>query len=406
MIRRLVVWACCLALIACTSSSMLPPDEYRRIEQKLRESSQVKPQDTLLSFVAQDGCSGKVPEAMAVVPLALPRRDLLSPSSPSNERFPESRYQFNIHCMVVAAEYRQLDIIKWLIESPEIQATPNVFWTGFLKQPTTPLQNAIQNRDHELVDYLLQNGALPYVESLSDGTPYSALIHAARLGDLDLVKLLLVYGAEPNRYIGSETALIAALSAAHAGIAKLLIEHGAFPSYSDAHLPAPIDVARRNGLPEFADYLVSLGAIDPEHQRERVRAARAERTKSALRMAAKTIGTVAGVALIGAAGYYANQPANTATYYTPRKPLPQNRSAPAGASCDNDFECGVGYACIKAPLQTNGSCYRAEQGYGVPSTYTPQVESIGPNLNTQGQCPATPCAPGYRCEVAIGACVR
>lgn len=77
------------------------------------------------------------------------------------------------------------------------------------------------------------------------------------------------------------------------------------------------------------------------------------------------------------------------------------------AGCSSDFECGMGSKCVKAPLQMNGTCMKTVDEYGIQQFNTPSIDSVGPNMNLQGDCDFdTDCGIGFRCHSKYKACVK
>lgn len=75
--------------------------------------------------------------------------------------------------------------------------------------------------------------------------------------------------------------------------------------------------------------------------------------------------------------------------------------------CSSDFSCGIGYTCVKAPLKSRGVCMRSVDEYGLKQYNMPNTNSVGPNLNLDGQCQFnTDCPIGFRCDKTYKACVK
>lgn len=83
-------------------------------------------------------------------------------------------------------------------------------------------------------------------------------------------------------------------------------------------------------------------------------------------------------------------------------------SAPdASFACSSDFSCGYGSRCVKAPLQSSGTCMRNVDEHGIRQFTPPRTNSIGPNMNVRGQCDFnTDCPIGFRCDQRLKACVK
>jgi len=77
------------------------------------------------------------------------------------------------------------------------------------------------------------------------------------------------------------------------------------------------------------------------------------------------------------------------------------------AGCSSDFSCGIGYKCVKAPFQSSGTCMKVVDEYGLPTYDMPSTDSIGPNMNTEGDCDFdTDCPIGFRCHRKYKVCVK
>lgn len=77
------------------------------------------------------------------------------------------------------------------------------------------------------------------------------------------------------------------------------------------------------------------------------------------------------------------------------------------AGCNSDFECGIGYRCVKAPLQSSGTCMKSVDEYGTPTYDLPSTDSVGPNMKIEGDCDFdTDCPIGFRCHQKYKACVK
>lgn len=76
-------------------------------------------------------------------------------------------------------------------------------------------------------------------------------------------------------------------------------------------------------------------------------------------------------------------------------------------SCMSDFDCGIGYSCIKKPFQSNGVCMKNVDEYGNPQYNMPKLNSIGPNMNSDGECSFdTDCPIGFRCDINYKVCIK
>jgi hypothetical protein len=74
-------------------------------------------------------------------------------------------------------------------------------------------------------------------------------------------------------------------------------------------------------------------------------------------------------------------------------------------ACYSDFDCGVGYKCVKAPFESEGTCMKSVDEYGTPQYNSPSTDSIGPK--TEGGCEFdSDCPIGFRCDSYYKECVK
>ncbi|XP_041453218.1 serine/threonine-protein phosphatase 6 regulatory ankyrin repeat subunit B-like [Lytechinus variegatus] len=126
------------------------------------------------------------------------------------------------------------------------------------KNGLTLLNNAIQNTNLEVIDYLITNGAK--TNQSNEGSP---LYMASRLGHLDAVNVLISRGisvnAESHR---GQIPLHAAAATGRIQVVETLIENGSDLNKTDIDGWTPLHAAVQNGHLEVVRYLMWKGAID------------------------------------------------------------------------------------------------------------------------------------------------
>lgn len=116
-------------------------------------------------------------------------------------------------------------------------------------------------------DPLLANKVSEYVTYyIGSGAP---LKNAAARGHIEIVKLLLKYGADPNLpeegIAPHGHALYSAVYNGHYEIAKLLLEHGAYPSPPVESSADALSIALSNGDEKMVELLCSYGSAREVH---------------------------------------------------------------------------------------------------------------------------------------------
>jgi uncharacterized protein len=120
------------------------------------------------------------------------------------------------------------------------------------------------NNDPEMLKIALEGGGDPRAIT----SPYAgtALIAAAHLGHVDIVRLLIAAKAPLNHVNNlGWTALMEAVvlgngGAAHTATVKALVEAGADVNLSDRHGATPLQHARMRGYSQIARILENAGA--------------------------------------------------------------------------------------------------------------------------------------------------
>eukprot|EP00890_Picochlorum_soloecismus_P001802 jgi/Picsp_1/2622/NSC_00852-R1_ankyrin repeat domain-containing protein 39-like len=118
-----------------------------------------------------------------------------------------------------------------------------------LKGNLEKLKKIIQKRPSQLESDGVHHCAM--------GSGYSPLIYAARAGHLDIVKYLLLQGADPNRKtsgLGS-TALHRAAAQGHLGVVQELLKYKACPNIQDCDGETAMDKAAKGGYDEVVKIL-------------------------------------------------------------------------------------------------------------------------------------------------------
>ncbi|MGP1449832.1 MAG: hypothetical protein ACTTJS_01735 [Wolinella sp.] len=76
-------------------------------------------------------------------------------------------------------------------------------------------------------------------------------------------------------------------------------------------------------------------------------------------------------------------------------------------ACQSDFECGIGLQCVKKPFETVGICMQSVNRYGIQQYKMPSLDSIGPNMNINGDCSFdTDCPIGFQCNKQLKVCIK
>uniref|UniRef100_A0A8C6SVS9 Euchromatic histone-lysine N-methyltransferase 2 n=1 Tax=Neogobius melanostomus TaxID=47308 RepID=A0A8C6SVS9_9GOBI len=125
------------------------------------------------------------------------------------------------------------------------------------KEMRTPLLEAIINNHLEVARYLVQNGACVYHE---DG--YTGLHHAAKLGNLEIVNMLLETGqVDVNCFqdSGGWTPIIWAAEHKHIKVIKSLLNRGADVTINDKELNVCLHWAAYAGNVDIAEMVLNAG---------------------------------------------------------------------------------------------------------------------------------------------------
>ncbi|AYP74066.1 ankyrin repeat protein [Fowlpox virus] len=131
----------------------------------------------------------------------------------------------------------------------------------------TMLNTSINNQTVSVVEYLVKNGAdvkNPVRIRVSNNYYPSPLIVASKIGNEEIVKLLIFYGAVVNKkceILGS-TPLHIAVTYGNTKVVKLLLENGANPNSLDDKDLTPLHIAinKHSDMVELIKLLLEYGA--------------------------------------------------------------------------------------------------------------------------------------------------
>ena len=76
-------------------------------------------------------------------------------------------------------------------------------------------------------------------------------------------------------------------------------------------------------------------------------------------------------------------------------------------ACYSDFDCGIGNSCVKKAFESNGVCMKNVDEYGTQQYNMPKLDSVGPNMNIDGDCSFDlDCPIGFKCNSTYKVCVK
>jgi cytochrome c len=127
----------------------------------------------------------------------------------------------------------------------------------------TPLYHAVQAAQLGAAKLLIERGADVNAQSVLGITPLGIAVGKR---NIELMKLLLDHGANPNSAVGRQTVLHLAAAKGCLDCVKTLVEAGADVNAptSDYEYRTPLHLAKRGSFPEVADYLMTHGVVIPK----------------------------------------------------------------------------------------------------------------------------------------------
>ncbi len=167
-----------------------------------------------------------------------------------------------------AADITAEQALKRHPEKPVVTTQQLKAWLAAGADKNQELSNAVLASDNLRIAYLLENGAS--VEEMDD-QGYTPLTSAARLGNLDTVRLLLDHGAKPDRPDRDGwTPLLHAVLRNQPEKVDLLLERGADKEHPAPGGYSPLSVAVEEQKFDAAQALIDAGAkidlrVSPEH---------------------------------------------------------------------------------------------------------------------------------------------
>ena len=193
----------------------------------------------------------------------------------------DARTEKGVHAAVLAIYHGRKDVADEIVSfGPELTihdaATLGQFRRVMELVADDPsLVNAVSEEGHAplglaaftghlaIAEFLLAQGAFVNFASPND-SQFTALTGAVANGDPEVVKLLLMHGADPNHVYegGAFSPLLAAASEGKKEIVELLIQHGANVNLKGSGGKSALAIAREKGHLPVAEVLASAGATE------------------------------------------------------------------------------------------------------------------------------------------------
>ncbi|MFA4133137.1 MULTISPECIES: ankyrin repeat domain-containing protein [unclassified Brevibacillus] len=172
----------------------------------------------------------------------------------ARQEIADSRKRFDALTFNTLALENKIDMVKLYLKAG---MDPNAYIEVVVGSKSRSIHAAAMNGHLEMAKLLLEHGANP---NLLDGN-YSAITSA--IDNYNFIALLLKYGADPDlNYQNHRSPLMRVVQDDRVDIAKLLLDHGANPNLSTPYHPdypstfmTPLEEARRRANPEMVALL-------------------------------------------------------------------------------------------------------------------------------------------------------
>lgn len=151
-------------------------------------------------------------------------------------------------------------------EFERIRATGNDREPEYASPQQAQLISAAERGERALLESLLRQGVNP--NALTGHRGASALSHGVIRGDVEMTRVLLEAGADPNLRAGGHTPLGLAALHGHARIAGMLMRAGANPELRSGDGNTPLTAAAALNRPAVLSVLLAGGANPAQFNRE------------------------------------------------------------------------------------------------------------------------------------------